>query len=48
MIALFIYGLLFKDRYRSALASGAFSGLAVLQKVQFNKYKIVKYIEENT
>ena len=48
MIALFIYGFLWQDRYRSAFALGAFSGLAVLLKVQFNKYKIVKYIEENT
>ena len=29
-------------------ASGAFSGLAVLPIVRFNKYKLIKYIEEKT
>ena len=48
LIALFVYGLLYKDRYRLSLASGVFSGLAVFKKVQFNKQEIIKYIEENT
>jgi len=48
MAALFIYGLLWKDRNRSALAAGYFSGLFTLKIVNFNKYKLKKYIEDNT
>jgi glycosyltransferase involved in cell wall biosynthesis len=46
MTALFIYGLFFKDKFRSAFATGMFTGLAVIPIVQFNKHKIIKYIEE--
>jgi glycosyltransferase involved in cell wall biosynthesis len=46
MTALFIYGLFFKDKFRSAFAKGMFTGLAVIPIVQFNKHKIIKYIEE--
>jgi glycosyltransferase involved in cell wall biosynthesis len=48
MVALFIYGLLWNDRNRSALAKGYFSGLVALRKVSFNKDKLKEYIENNT
>ena len=48
MAALFIYGLLWNDRNRSALAKGYFSGLVALRIVSFNKDKLKEYIENNT
>ena len=48
MTALLIYGLLTNDKNRSAFASGGFSGLAIIPIVGFNKYKLIKYIEEKT
>ena len=48
MTSLLIYGLFFKDKIRSAYATGLFSGLAVIPKVKLNKLNIIKYIEENT
>ena len=48
MTALFIYGLLIKDKFRVAMASGTLSGLIVIIKAGFKKRYIIKYIEENT